>query len=112
MQMTLAAWLIVTAVIAVHIWLFRQSVLWGFLGLTLTKHVVIAYLCHILGVDKDISSPQLSPTLGPPLRGPHGPPIASSPARSGAASAPLARSGPQGYNDAGLDPESRTAPGS
>ena len=77
MQMTLSAWLILTAAVAVHIWLFQQSVLWGFIGLALTKHVVIAYLCHILGVDKDISSTTPSPALNgphaaPPLMGGRG----------------------------------------
>lgn len=53
MQMSLMGWLILIGVVAGHIWLFRQSVLWGILGLTFTKHIVIAYLCQVLGVDKE-----------------------------------------------------------
>jgi hypothetical protein len=50
--MTIAAMLGVVACIAVNFWLFRVHVLWGILGLNVTKHVVIAYLCQILGVDR------------------------------------------------------------
>lgn len=54
-QMTLAGWLILTAIIAVNFWLFRQGIFWGILGISFTKHIGIAYLCHRLGVDKDVS---------------------------------------------------------
>ncbi len=40
------------ACIAVNIWLFRVGVFWGILGLNVTKHVAIAYLCGVLGVDR------------------------------------------------------------
>ena len=42
----------VIACIAVNFWLFRLGVFWGILGLNVTKHVVTAYLCQVLGVDR------------------------------------------------------------
>ena len=50
--MTVGAMLLVVACIALYFWLFRQGVFWGFLGLNVTKHVTIAYLCQIIGVDR------------------------------------------------------------
>jgi hypothetical protein len=50
--MTVAAMLGVVACIAVNFWLFRLGVFWGILGLNVTKHVVTAYLCQVLGVDR------------------------------------------------------------
>lgn len=44
--------LILVAVVAVNIWLFRFGPIWGIVGLSVTKHIVIAQLCHALGVDK------------------------------------------------------------
>jgi hypothetical protein len=40
------------ACIALNFWLFRLGVFWGILGLNVTKHVLIAYLCEVLGVDR------------------------------------------------------------
>jgi hypothetical protein len=51
-QFSLAALLGMVACVAVNVWLFRLGVLWGILGLNVTKHVVIAYLCQVLGVDR------------------------------------------------------------
>ncbi len=51
-QMTVGAMLAVVACIALNIWLFRVGVLWGILGVNITKHVVIAYLCQVIGVDR------------------------------------------------------------
>jgi hypothetical protein len=51
-QMSLSALLGVIACIAVNFWLFRLGILWGILGLNVTKHVVVAYLCQVLGVDR------------------------------------------------------------
>ncbi len=51
-QMTLGAMLFAVACIALNFWLFRQGVFWGILGLNVTKHVTIAYLCQIIGVDR------------------------------------------------------------
>ncbi len=55
-QMTVGAMLAVVACIAVNFWLFRVGVFWGILGLNVTKHVVIAYLCQVIGVDRRPSS--------------------------------------------------------
>ena len=51
-QITLMTWLGLTAWVAVTIWLFRQSALWGIIGLSVFKHVAIAQLCQALGVDR------------------------------------------------------------
>ena len=40
------------ACIAFNFWLFRIGPFWGIVGLNLTKHVAIAYLCQVLGVDR------------------------------------------------------------
>jgi hypothetical protein len=60
--MTLAAMLGVIACIALNCWLFRLGVFWGILGLNITKHVVTAYLCQVLGVDRQ------RPAESPPAR--------------------------------------------
>jgi hypothetical protein len=51
-QMSVAGLLGLVACIALNIWLFRLGALWGILGLNVTKHVAIAYLCQALGVDR------------------------------------------------------------
>jgi hypothetical protein len=51
-QLSIAGLLGLVACIALNIWLFRLGALWGILGLNVTKHVAIAYLCQSLGVDK------------------------------------------------------------
>jgi predicted cobalt transporter CbtA len=51
-QMSVATMLGLVACIAVNIWLFRVGVFWGIVGLNITKHVMIAYLCGALGVDR------------------------------------------------------------
>ncbi len=38
--------------VAVNLWLFRVGAFWGLVGLNVTKHVAIAWLCRILGVDR------------------------------------------------------------
>jgi hypothetical protein len=40
------------ACVALNIWLFRLGPLLGILGLNISKHVIIAYLCKVVGVDK------------------------------------------------------------
>jgi hypothetical protein len=59
--MTLSAMLGLVACIALNFWLFRLGVLWGIVGLNVTKHVVIAYLCQVLGVDRrqPVESPRI-----------------------------------------------------
>ncbi len=44
------------AAVAVNVWLFRLSILLGIIGLNITKHLVIAYLCQVLGVDRRTST--------------------------------------------------------
>jgi hypothetical protein len=51
-QLSVAAMLALVACVALNVWLFRVSILLGIIGLNISKHVVIAYLCQILGVDK------------------------------------------------------------
>jgi hypothetical protein len=51
-QLSVASMLGLVACIALNIWLFRLGALWGILGLNVSKHVVIAYLCQILGVGR------------------------------------------------------------
>jgi hypothetical protein len=54
--MTVGAMIAVVACIALNFWLFRLGVFWGILGLNVTKHVVIAYLCQVIGVDRQPSN--------------------------------------------------------
>lgn len=56
-QMSVAVLLGVVAGVALNLWLFRLGMLWGFLGLSVTKHVLTAYLCQVLGVDRNPRSP-------------------------------------------------------
>lgn len=65
-QMTVAAMLAVVACIALNFWLFRLGILWGILGLNVTKHVVIAYLCQVLGIDRRPSSTSARVVPAPP----------------------------------------------
>jgi hypothetical protein len=48
--------LILVAVTAIHLWLFRISVLIGIVGLALTKHVLIAWLCQAIGVNRSVDA--------------------------------------------------------
>jgi hypothetical protein len=57
LQMTVATMLGLVACIALNFWLFRLGVFWGILGLNVTKHVAIAYLCQVLGVDRRRPAP-------------------------------------------------------
>jgi hypothetical protein len=51
-QLSVAALLGLIACIAFNIWLFRLGALWGIIGLNVSKHVLIAYVCQVLGVDR------------------------------------------------------------
>jgi hypothetical protein len=51
-QLKIVSALGLVACIALNLWLFRLGALWGIVGLNVSKHVVIAYLCQILGVDR------------------------------------------------------------
>ena len=52
LQMSLTGLLALVACIALNIWLFRVGTLLGIIGMYLTKHVLIAYLCQLIGVNK------------------------------------------------------------
>lgn len=51
-QFSIMGLLGLVACIALNFWLFRLGALWGILGLNVTKHVAIAFLCQALGVDR------------------------------------------------------------
>lgn len=61
LQFRLATLMLAVACVALNVWLFRLSVLWGIIGLNVTKHVVIAALCKGLGVDRPAGTPAASP---------------------------------------------------
>ncbi len=46
--------MLLIACIALNLWLFRQGILWGIIGLNISKHLLIAYLCRNLGVNRTI----------------------------------------------------------
>jgi hypothetical protein len=51
-QLSVSSMLGLVACVAVNIGLFRFGALWGIVGLNITKHVFIAYLCRTTGVDR------------------------------------------------------------
>ena len=65
-QLSIGGLLALVACVAVNIWLFRIGVLWGILGLNVTKHVAIAYLCEVLGVDRPAQDLPAGPSSPPP----------------------------------------------
>jgi hypothetical protein len=67
-QMTVASMLALVACIALNFWLFRLGAFWGIVGLNITKHVAIAYLCQVLGVDR--RSAQGASSARTPVRAP------------------------------------------
>jgi hypothetical protein len=71
-QLSVASMLGLVACIALNIWLFRLGVLWGILGLNISKHVVIAYLCQVLGVGRqrghEVPLPRPVPSASLPVR--------------------------------------------
>jgi hypothetical protein len=52
LQFSVAAMLGLIACAAVNIWLFRVGFLWGLIGLNVSKHVGVAVLCQVLGVNR------------------------------------------------------------
>lgn len=52
LQLSVTAMLLLVAAVAFNLWLFRLGPLLGIIGLNLTKHVAIAGLCQVLGVDR------------------------------------------------------------
>jgi hypothetical protein len=68
LQFSLLSMLGLVACAALNIWLFQCHVLAGIVGLNVTKHLVIAYLCQVVGVDKRgrrVCSSQPSVTSAP-----------------------------------------------
>jgi hypothetical protein len=57
------------ACIAVNVWLFRLGVFWGILGRNVARHVVVAYLCQVLGIDRrrPIETTRIVPPRAPPV---------------------------------------------
>ncbi len=64
-QMSLAGLLGLVACLALNFWLFRLGALWGILGLNVTKHVAIAFLCQALGVDRAVPPAPVRPSPAP-----------------------------------------------
>ncbi len=64
LQMSVTGLLGLVACVALNIWLFRVGTLLGIIGLNITKHVLIAYLCQVIGVNKqrDKTRSDASPT--------------------------------------------------
>jgi hypothetical protein len=62
-QMTLGAMIGIVACVALNFWLFRLGIFWGIVGLNVTKHMLIAYLCQVLGVDRRTAAeaPRVAP---------------------------------------------------
>jgi hypothetical protein len=60
-QLSVLGMLGLVAAVAVNVWLFKVHILLGIIGVNVTKHVVIAYLCQVVGVDR-----QTSPAAVPP----------------------------------------------
>ena len=51
LQTSVAGLLGLVACVAVNIWLFRVSMLYGLIGLNVTKHVGVAVLCQAVGIN-------------------------------------------------------------
>jgi hypothetical protein len=70
-QLKIVSLLGLVACIALNLWLFRLGPLMGIVGLNVTKHVLIAYLCQVLGVNRrrtvSPGTPACAPTTTLPL---------------------------------------------
>jgi hypothetical protein len=55
-QLSILGLLGVVACFAFNFWLFRLGALWGILGLNITKHVAVAFVCQIVGVNRRITN--------------------------------------------------------
>ena len=69
---SVASLLGLVACVAVNLWCFRVHVLLGLVAINITKHVVIAQLCHALGVNRRMAS--AAPPLPAPPTAPAGAP--------------------------------------
>jgi len=52
LQTSVAAMLGLVACVAVNLWLFRVGLLYGLIGVNVTKHVAVAALCQAIGVNR------------------------------------------------------------
>lgn len=52
LQFSLLSMIGLVACVAINLWLFQWHVFAGIVGLNVTKHVLIAYLCQVMGVNK------------------------------------------------------------
>lgn len=68
-QLRVSTLLGLVACVAFNFWLFRLGPLLGILGLNVTKHVAIAYLCQVSGVNRRGGTTTAAPT--PPVPAPH-----------------------------------------
>ena len=69
LQLSLTGMIGLVACVALNIWLFQLGTLLGIIGLNVSKHLVIAYLCQVLGVDRRGGAVQPEPPK-PPASGP------------------------------------------
>lgn len=51
-QLSLTSLLLLVACVALNLWLFSIGPLWGILGISVTKHLLVAVLCKLLGLDR------------------------------------------------------------
>ena len=75
-QLRVSTLLGLVACVALNFWLFRLGPLMGILGLSVTKHVAVAYLCQVSGLNRRAGVPAPAPvpaSLTPPLSIPHRP---------------------------------------
>ena len=66
LQMSVTGLLGLVACVALNIWLFRLGTLLGIIGLNITKHVLIAYLCQVIGVNKQRDKARPGPSPASP----------------------------------------------
>ena len=53
LQFRLTSLLLLVACVAGNLWLFRLGFVWGIIGLNVSKHVAVAFLCQQVGVNRN-----------------------------------------------------------
>ncbi len=66
LQFRLTTLIGLVACVAVNLWLFRVGWIWGLVGLNVTKHVGVAWLCQVLGINRPANSPDSAAFIPPP----------------------------------------------
>ena len=66
LQFSLLSMIGLVACVAINLWLFQWHVFAGIVGLNVTKHVLIAYLCQVMGVDKRRHTGRVTNPTAPP----------------------------------------------